>query len=66
MLLHVSKGRLNLIPCDIDRFSQLLWGGCSMQLKGTGMLQFTQIFVYSPKEIDDRLLLLEHTIQAGF
>jgi len=66
MFLHVRNGRFNFISCPMDRFSHFLWGGCSLQLNGTVPFQVNQSFVHPHKEIEDRLLLREHTIQAGF
>jgi len=66
MFLHVSNGRLNLIPDHMDRFSHFLGGACPVHLKGTCDLYFAEIFMYSLKEIDDGLFLSEHTTQAGF
>jgi hypothetical protein len=64
MFLHISNGRLNLIPEHMDCFSHFLRGACPLHLKGTGDFQFTEIFVYSLKEINDGLFLSEHTIQS--
>ncbi len=50
----------------MDGFAHFLWIACSMQLKDTTSLQFTQMFMDPPKEIDNRLLLSEHMIQARF
>jgi hypothetical protein len=36
-----------------------------LYLEGTADFQFTEILLYSLKEIDDGLFLAEHTIQTG-
>ena len=66
MFLHVSNGRLDLIPYHMDCFSHFLGGACPLHLKGAGDFQFAEILMYSLKEIDDGLFLSEHTTQAGF
>src|SRR5512139_3268213 len=65
MFLHVSNGRLNLIPNQVDCFSHFLGGTRPEHLKGTVDLYFPEIFMYSLKEIDDGLFFFEHTTEAG-
>lgn len=64
--LYVSNDRLDLIPYLMDCFSHFLGGTCPLHLKGTVNFQFTEIPIYSLKEIDDGLFLSEHTTQASF
>jgi hypothetical protein len=49
----------------MDCSSHFLGGAFPLHLKGAGDFQFTEIFVYSLKEIDDGLFLSEHPTQAS-
>jgi len=65
MFLHVSNGRLNLIPYHVDCFSHFLGGACPLHLKSTVDLYFPEVFMYSLKEIDNGFFFFEHTTEAG-
>jgi len=66
MLLHVGNGRLNLVPHQVDCFSDLLGRACPLHFEGAGDLYFAEIFVYSLEEIDNGLFFSEHATQASF
>ena len=65
MFLHVNNGRLNFIPRHPDSFSNCLWGAFTMQFKSTVSFHLAQRFRNSPEELDDRFLLVEHTIKSS-
>ncbi len=65
MFPYIGNGRLNFIPRHMDRFSHFLRGAFSVNVKGTGKLEFVQVFIYCSKEIYDRLVLFEHATQVG-
>lgn len=62
---YIGNGRLNFIPRHMDRFPHFLRGALSVNVKGTGELEFVQVFIYYSEEIYDRLVLFEHATQAG-
>ncbi len=65
MFPYIGDGRLNFVPHHMDRFPHFLRGAFSVNVKGTGKLEFVQVFIYCSKEIYDRLVLFEHATQAG-
>jgi len=65
MFLHVNNGRLNFVPCHPDCLSNFLWRAFTVQLKSAVSLHLAQGFMNSPEELDDRLLLVEHTVKSS-
>ena len=65
MLLHITHGRLDIIPCHPDRFPNRLWRAFTMQFKSAVPLEFAQGFMNLPEELEDRLVLAEHAVQSS-